>query len=551
MSFIFPKRVLRKGDVLDPTEMNEDYVPASELYSGNLNAHNFNSSTVFPPATNALFTYSYDQQVVGHNMGEAGSFSTPDVGATADAVVISNAGTWEHVISTTITTGNSTLWITGFVQYFWLFWGTLKYDYGSAKAHEFASGGEHNPPGGGGEYASLGRPAAVQFALRIDGRIVEWTITGKQNPYESPAIPLRPANARTDKVFNPSYAQRTTACGPVMLPVRIGSVFPVTAGAHTVSIVARRIRRPTQSYSLPNDKVYAFNRQLFVLEMPNHPQASTTSSTIEVAAQTTEATLSATALGTDAIDATRDALNSIEPGAIARGAFTHEHIASPVAFSASTLFEGTTTAKSYNHYPGFGGTTDLLHLAPNISSGVAGEITTTASSVEAWYKLYNNGVRLEVNTTFSDDASVIVIYANVRVVSMQFDYPTSSTVTAVGNRVRDVVAAFKIGVYDSSSSSWYMISPSEACVSKSTWWMRDGSSGSSYDLPESPQTEPVEVDVPLFGVLQCPDDVTADNITKVAVFTSVIQMANSTPQSDNDVYVTWQRGSLQVFQLKV
>ena len=197
MSFIFPKRVLRKGDVLDPTEMNEDYVPASELYSGNLNAHNFNSSTVFPPATNALFTYSYDQQVVGHNMGEAGSFSTPDVGATADAVVISNAGTWEHVISTTITTGNSTLWITGFVQYFWLFWGTLKYDYGSAKAHEFASGGEHNPPGGGGEYASLGRPAAVQFALRIDGRIVEWTITGKQNPYESPAIPLRPANART------------------------------------------------------------------------------------------------------------------------------------------------------------------------------------------------------------------------------------------------------------------------------------------------------------------------------------------------------------------
>ena len=41
MSYIFPRRVLRPGDVLDPQELTEDITPAADRVSGKLNMHNF------------------------------------------------------------------------------------------------------------------------------------------------------------------------------------------------------------------------------------------------------------------------------------------------------------------------------------------------------------------------------------------------------------------------------------------------------------------------------------------------------------------------------
>ena len=72
MTYIFPKRVLRDKDVLDPVDMNADYVPVSELCSGHLNAHNFRDDVDFAPATNALFSHSYSATAADHGMGNAG-----------------------------------------------------------------------------------------------------------------------------------------------------------------------------------------------------------------------------------------------------------------------------------------------------------------------------------------------------------------------------------------------------------------------------------------------------------------------------------------------
>jgi hypothetical protein len=566
MSYIFPKRVLRSKDILDPAEMNEDYVPASELYSGKLNAHNFRDDVAVPRAENALFNYAHSWTTVNHKMGSPGAFSLPNTSSTSDDVLIPNTQVWKSIESSSVTTGNSTLWITACLQYFWLWWSSYSDHPGLGwKRIEFADG--TGDEGEDGAYAGEGRPAAVQFAIRVDGRVIEWTITGKQNPFEAPAAGLKPTNAKVAAVFHPEYVRRTTACGPEMLPVRMTTAFPVAAGTHTIEIVARRIPRPTASYTNQSDHVYVFSRQLFVLDMPSHPQASTTPSTLEVVAQETESTLSAASLGTDAIDKTRDAFNDIKTGAVARGAFTRDHIASPVTYSSAMSFDEApiATNKSYNHYPGFGGSIGYIGTE---------DVTTVPYDDSEWLNLYHNtsaGIEhlrttdacaTTSGTLNTTDKTLILIYANIDVTRLMYYFTGyDARPSSTGNRVRDVVACFKLGYYDSTDDEYYMIQPSEANVNKTTWWMRDLTNGStttrgSGGLMQGPDNEPMNIDVPLFGILECSEGgssttIDAADIGWIGVFVSVLQMGNSSAQSDNELWVQWVRASLQVFQLKV
>ena len=61
MSYIFPRRVLRAQDVLDPIELTLDISPAAERLSGRLNAHNFNQNiaATVPLAAEAFYKPYY------------------------------------------------------------------------------------------------------------------------------------------------------------------------------------------------------------------------------------------------------------------------------------------------------------------------------------------------------------------------------------------------------------------------------------------------------------------------------------------------------------
>ena len=110
-----------------------------------------------------------------------------------------------------------------------------------------------------------------------------------------------------------------------------------------------------------------------------------------------------------------------------------------------------------------------------------------------------------------------------------------------------------------------MIQPSEANVNKTTWWMRDLTGGSTGvvgdgNLMQGNDDGPMNIDVPLFGIIECESGATrstsstvvdAADIGWIGVFTSVLQMGNSSSQSDNELWVQWNRASLQVFQMKV
>tara|TARA_R110001599_G_scaffold60345_6_gene167732 strand:+ start:5264 stop:5695 length:432 start_codon:yes stop_codon:yes gene_type:complete len=129
-----------------------------------------------------------------------------------------------------------------------------------------------------------------------------------------------------------------------------------------------------------------------------------------------------------------------------------------------------------------------------------------------------------------------------------------------GNRFRDVVGCFKLA-YKSTDGNYYFIQASEANVNKTTWWMRDGGGGptgttGTGHLLQDSDKEPVSIDVPLFGVIECSaggsaTTVDASTIVSIGVFVSVLQMGNTSAQTDNEVFVEWERASLQVFQLKV
>tara|TARA_A100001391_G_C5082952_1_gene280381 strand:+ start:4585 stop:7119 length:2535 start_codon:yes stop_codon:yes gene_type:complete len=162
--------------------------------------------------------------------------------------------------------------------------------------------GSH-PNFGGQHHISKGfYPALVQFALRVDGEIIDETITGKQFSYEESAHGMRFADGPIEKatvtiddeehVFYSKRSQRAgsrkasygkqdslsasgqklrssraVAMGPECMPVRLGAVVPIEGGNHTVEIVARRLSRKKKDFGV-GDFVGVFTRKITSITLP-------------------------------------------------------------------------------------------------------------------------------------------------------------------------------------------------------------------------------------------------------------------------------------------
>jgi hypothetical protein len=162
--------------------------------------------------------------------------------------------------------------------------------------------GSH-PNFGGQHHISRGfYPALVQFALRVDGEIIDETITGKQFSFEESAHGMRFADgplehdlsekdgeeiklfgrrSQRSTMFNASYGTQTArsasgqklrtsravSMGPECMPVRLGAVVPIEGGSHTVEIVARRLSRKKQDFGV-GDFVGVFTRKITSITLP-------------------------------------------------------------------------------------------------------------------------------------------------------------------------------------------------------------------------------------------------------------------------------------------
>ena len=84
MPYIFPKRILRDDDVLDPIELNEDLIPAAELYSGKLNEHNIHNNTSFLATDDMHYKHHYASVSAAPGLTGPPSYNLPNVSATAN-----------------------------------------------------------------------------------------------------------------------------------------------------------------------------------------------------------------------------------------------------------------------------------------------------------------------------------------------------------------------------------------------------------------------------------------------------------------------------------
>jgi hypothetical protein len=179
-------------DVLDPIEVTQDISPAAERLSGRLNAHNFKQTIaasvgVDPAAFYAVQHYAfYSPFAWSHAAPENGY---PDTTAST-AYQVQNNFEWNVVTTTggvpsavTITTGNSVLWVNAYAQYLW-----HGFAYNKATG-TFEARNQH-------ANRSQSDPANIQFAIRVDGNIVDESLTGIDDVTYRPTVPIKPVTQR-------------------------------------------------------------------------------------------------------------------------------------------------------------------------------------------------------------------------------------------------------------------------------------------------------------------------------------------------------------------
>jgi hypothetical protein len=168
-------------------------------------------------------------------------------------------------------------------------------------------------------------PCLLQFAIRLDGKIIEETITGKRLPYEESPHGLRVSDGIRTKdedellkdewstVLGSSYldetfstigqitgqrswgvtstigetkdsrpgqkvkSSRSVSYGPEVIPTRLGAVVEVQPGEHTIELCVRRLQRKKGKFK-KGDFVGIFSRRLLAFDLPIHPSRTPTDS---------------------------------------------------------------------------------------------------------------------------------------------------------------------------------------------------------------------------------------------------------------------------------
>lgn len=588
MPYIFPKRKLRDEDVLDPLELNADFIPAAELYSGGINAHNVKQSLNHEFNRNnsdetAYYKYAFNAQDCDPKLGEATSGSVahtlPALSTVTNAHQVRNDNSWDVVDSTNLavssfSTGISTLWITAHVQYFWMGW-TME-GLTRALGSDLPLGAQRTH-----HHWAFRNPGncRLQFAIRLDGRIVESTITGRRYLFDHSVEPVRSKYQRGggigfsssvekgDKKFpgpHGTWTEQATALGPPALPVRLGCYQQVQPGTHSVEVVVRRLPRldgdddlsDLEGDTVDEDVVLVGTRKLFVMELKRHPTATTTLSSIDVPAFDSEDVLSETELQTNRRDKIRTAYNTVKKGALARGALNHYHLKSPV-IDANQVARQDLAAALTARYPGHGNWGSTTHT---------GKFAGTASGI-GFYTLETSSGKFQVGPSSGShfdlsEPSIFIVTGNVQVNSLKnatstggFD-PGSSTdnegiatmanfaAIAIGftsTAGKNVIPGNCIAYVDSFNAMTYIDEPTAADNPPTTF----GNHDKSFDE---------DVNIPVFHVFTS-STLSAytggPNVSTFQLYGSTCSPVGSGMGFTNQVRLRYMRGNLAVIQLYV
>ena len=411
---------------------------------------------------------------------------------------------------TTGATGESNLWINAFVQYVWNGFG-----FSGDEDDQFAADldmdtfdpGEPGelakldgkvvfvprlreeamfPSRGGAHHLSMGFSSArVQFAIRLDGQVLEHTITGKRSDYETSPLGVRHLTTRALEAGAGSSAaskknlpgprgfmRRAVGLGPEMIGTRLGTVVRVSPGAHTVEIVARRIAPRGQRTAIQRDRIGVHTRQLSVIEMPLYEGATIASASTSVPAFNSEDTLDLSSHVSEVVAE----VNDMKRANIKASSLRNEHLPSTVrASSSKAINPGDTYNWTTAAFPGYsqdgggvwgpGGNDTIMTAA--LASGRDGH--------QGWWKVQDDGGdHFAVNNdTAIDDDSLIIVLADLRVKTINVrTHPDSSYGRLpLENRLLDSFAGFALGYAEDTSgdTKWRIIPGSRAYINSYNW----------------------------------------------------------------------------------
>lgn len=470
MSYIFPRRLLRAQDVLDPIELTLDLSPAAERISGRLNAHNFNmdiASTVSvdPEAFHALAHY---KKSVAFNTGPLSApdaWGWPDHLIPADAYGVQNNFEWQAILDSakvpalvSMTTGSSVLWVNAYAQYLWQGFDRTRFTTA--------------PPYKAHAYDAQVDPANVQFAIRLDGSIVPDTITGMDEVIYRASMPVKPQRQRSTTSTLPGphdlRGEQIVALGPPCLPIRISACLPVQAGDHTVEIVVRRVPivrgqgEDTRNYK-SGDRVYVYSRQVHVADLKSFPVDSVTSTDISVPAFEEEDTVDHAAMYTQRVQPLIAGYNAVAEGNLQRGALMHYHL-------PSVLLQKKTTEVN------FGSAIDFN----SIYNGTSTVTLSAYTGAFGWTPVSDGVNTIKVTNIATTVGRKIFILANAQVRNIQGGSDVDLVTEWRAARI-DAFAFFQL-MYQKTTdtpTTWNAITESRALINNFVWW------------PKKPWTSPV------------------------------------------------------------
>ena len=456
MPYIFPKRKLSTGDVLDPLDLNEDILPAVELYSGVINEHNLqaggssglSSLTDNNIESNAFYTFIDEVLVVDPDFGTTKPFDVPQTTNIEEEDKVINDAGWSAipfdsaslpggrgVTAVTTTDNNAAVWIESLIQYAP---SPLVYErLLDVNATVSFSGGQYRFQVGG----QIG--ARIQFAIRLDGAVLPWTITGHEDPYHASPRGEKPSvayviSSRSKLLPNqpgPRIDQDSDLgmMGNFCYPVRLGALVNLTAGRHRIELVARRLPRVDQTTEFSSkDVISIYTRRLFAIQIPQIPRASATFDSIEVVPFDSESELSQSTL-TNTVNATRDKFNAVKSGALARAALRSEHLPAPHLGFRTSVRDSSTEFGISAEYPGFPASGSAAAAAVDINPG--------------FQRIPDLEVSLTVTHTVAGQTSKVLVYADVHVRDL-YRRPTAQF------HAEDVLGALAIAVSTDGGANW-------------------------------------------------------------------------------------------------
>jgi|9_EtaG_2_1085328.scaffolds.fasta_scaffold06816_2 hypothetical protein len=582
MPFIFPKRVLQKEDVLDPVELNEDLQTVKVVSGGNLDLENIEGlgaqglKSLGIPEKEAYFKYhTANNKTVEPSFDTDRPLTLNDQGVAqpgfdvdsppADLFLVPNTNTWTVIADTTITitTGQANLWINGWLQYVRNGWRFGEVNFGAdgdvvTTVTNLSQLGLHHISNG-----FFGSRA--HFAIRVDGRVIEWTVTGKRDVFSRSPLGMKPVQSLkkgSDKLPGTRVPDtRAVSPGPEVLPIRLGTIFPVEPGTHTIEIVARRVPRRKNVVQENDDVIGVHSRELHVIEMPIHAVQTTTSdvSDKKVFVFESEDPVDNSTLGST-VSNLADENNSLKAGNIQREALFNTQLPSKVVSCLQTTI---------NNDP------DVLKAAPHWPGTVL-QTVTSSSFGWGWYQLRDSSTVLEVTTEerFLDD-DIIILMANIGLQEVSLNRGEATTFFA--SRFLDMFGAFRFGMRDNVTSSGtedWKLGPtrgpgSTGYVNSFNW--HDVQAGlSAFDIGGGPGNTDLDrlfgdgmfedVDIPLFTVLRGSDFEPTASKHYIGVFGASMSAVEGGPGTGPrygaaatnllNPFINWGRANLMMIHLR-